>query len=162
VRAVNWMLPAHRRIRVLLGQPPITMSELIAHPHNQANRRVFNGYIDRHMAALVESEVLARGRRALMVAGTGHMLKGLHAPDDPRRPNVAATLELRHPGSVYSIDLLLIPPSPTDPALSQLLDTVTSWPQPSVAPLAGTSLGALTTPLDATNWVNGLGYRHAL
>lgn len=114
VRAVNWMLPTDKRLRA--GQPPVTMAELISHPRNRSQLTGFEDYIDRHVAAVVEREVLNKGRRAVMIAGDGHTLKGLRAPDDPRRPNVAAALEQRHPGSVYSIDLLLIPPAPTDPA----------------------------------------------
>jgi hypothetical protein len=159
VRAVNWMLPARQRIRVLLGQPPVTMQQLLAHPHDHAAITEFEDYVDRHIASVIERDVLARGRRALMIAGDGHMLKGLHAPDDGTRPNVATGLEARHPGSVYSIDLLLIPPAPTDPALAELLSTAQSWPVPSLLPLAGTALGALTKPLDSTGWVNTLGYR---
>jgi hypothetical protein len=111
------------------------------------------------MAALVERVVLARGRRALMIGGDGHMLKGLRAPDDPSHLNVPGALEARHPGSVYSVDLLLVPPAPADPALDHLLALARDWPTPSLLTLAATWLGALTRPLDATNWVNALGDR---
>jgi hypothetical protein len=159
VRSVNWMLPAERRIRVLLGQPPVTMADLLADPHDRARLTSFEGGIDRYMAGLVEREVLARGHRAMLIGGDGHMLKGLRAPDDPTHLNVAGALEANHPGSVYSVDLLLIPPAPSDPALDRLLALARDWPTPSLLPLSGTWLGALTTPLDTTNWVNALGDR---
>jgi hypothetical protein len=159
VRSINWMLPAERRIRVLLGQPPVTMADLLADPHDRARLTSFEGGIDRYMAEVVERDVLARGRRALLIGGDGHMLKGLRAPDDPTHLNAAGAIEARHPGSVYSVDLLLVPPTPADPALDRLLALTRDWPTPSLLTLSGTWLGALTTPLDATNWVNALGDR---
>jgi hypothetical protein len=156
VRAVNWTLPPQRRIRVLLGQPPVTMNTLLSGPPSKSEVTAFNGYVDRDMAAVVEREVLARGRRALLIGGSAHMLKGLKAAGDPSRPNAASTLELRHPGSVYSVDILLIPPDTTDKALVRLLATARRWPTPSLVPLKGTWLGALTGPLGASGWVNSL------
>ncbi len=73
VRAVNWTLPPERRIRVLLGDPPIDWSRITT----QAQVQAFLARRDTHMASLVEREVLAKGRRALIFYGSAHVT---HSP----------------------------------------------------------------------------------
>ncbi len=74
VRAVNWTLPAERRIRVLLGDPPIDWS----HITTQDQVDVFLAQRDAHMASVVKREVLAKKRRALICYGSGHVM---HSPE---------------------------------------------------------------------------------
>lgn len=59
VRAVNRMQPPKRRIRVLLGQAPITTSQVIAHAGNRAVIAAIDRPMGAHFAALIEREVLA-------------------------------------------------------------------------------------------------------
>ncbi|GAB3150988.1 ChaN family lipoprotein [Microbispora hainanensis] len=73
VRAVNWTLPPERRIRVLLGDPPIDWSRITT----QDQVDDFLDQRDAHMASVVEREVLAKGRRALICYGSGHVM---HSP----------------------------------------------------------------------------------
>ncbi|WP_221327535.1 hypothetical protein [Actinoplanes sp. L3-i22] len=71
VRAVNWPLPASRRIRVLLGDPPVDWSRV------RSRKEVEELDRDGHMASVIKREVLAKGRRALIFYGSNHVK---HAP----------------------------------------------------------------------------------
>ena len=159
VRAINWMQPPERRIRVLLGQDPVTMSQVIAHPTDRAVIAAINKPMDDHFAALVEREVLAKGRRALLIAGSGHLLKDLNNDGTPPQPNAAAQILRRHPGALFTLDLFVMPHVPAPPPgrnndsnLKKKLGVAAQqahrvavrfagWPRPSVAYLAGTWLG---------------------
>jgi hypothetical protein len=107
----------------------------------------------------VEREVLQKGRRALLIAGDGHLLRGLYAGHGTHTLNAATVLAQRHPGSLFVIDLLLLPPgAPADAAAQRLQATLAAWPRPALALLAGTWLGA-TTQSWANNWINGIANR---
>ena len=65
VRAVNQKLPATQRLRVLAGDPPINWNqskEEIAAVKEQNPR-------DKHFAAIVAKEVMAKNRKALLLIG---------------------------------------------------------------------------------------------
>ena len=156
VRAVNWMLPPARRIRVLLGDPPFD--------HRKVRSMADKDYVlsmiaqrDAHYAAVVEREVLRKGRRALLIAGSNHLLRGLHGNEGAQGLNAASRLVQRHPGALYVVDLLALPPGvPQDPLLQRAQAAVARWPRPVVAALAGTWLGA--TVQSAEPWVNAGAY----
>jgi hypothetical protein len=156
VRAVNWMLPPDRRIRVLLGDPPFD--------HRRVRGLADKGYVlsmiaqrDAHYAAVVEREVLRKRRRALLIAGSNHLLRGLQGNEGAQGMNVASRLEQRHPGALYVIDLLVLPPGAVqDPLLQRARAAVAEWPRPAVATLTGTWLGA--TSQSAEPWVNSGAY----
>ena len=97
MRARNQARPAEERVRVLLGDPPIRWEEV---QDAKAYRRFAER--DAHFAAVVESEVLARGRRALLVTGSTHL--ELHGPLDASLPHASpsagALLAQRHPGTL--------------------------------------------------------------
>ena len=70
VREANAAVPAERRIRVLLGDPPIDWE-------NIRSGRDFRKWVvrrDTYPADLVRREVLAHNRRALIVYANGHLL----------------------------------------------------------------------------------------
>lgn len=157
VRAVNLRLPPSRRIRVLLGQPPVTMDQVLAHPQDRHLSAAFVDPMDAHYAAVAEREVMQKRRRALLTAGGGHMLRGLHKDGDPRQLNAVSRLAQQHPGKIFVIDLLILPPGPhRDSAAQRVAATVARWPRPALAHLAGTWLGAVT---QSGNWVNSMAYR---
>ena len=63
----------------------------------------------------------------------------------------------RHPGALYVIDLLVLPPgTPQDPLLRRAQAAVAGWPRPAVATLAGTWLGATTQSVEP--WINSGAY----
>ncbi len=156
VRAVNWMLPPARRIRVLLGDPPFD--------HRKVRSAADKGYVlslqgqrDAHYAAVVEREVLQRDRRALLIAGSNHLLRGIRSGDNPQVLNAASLLVQRHPGALFVVDLLVLPPgSQQDPLIHRAQVNVAGWPRPAVASLAGTWLGATTQSVEP--WINSAAY----
>ena len=70
VREANAALPAERRIRVLLGDPPIDWE----HVRSGRDFRKWVVQRDTYPADLVRREVLAHNRRALIVYANGHLL----------------------------------------------------------------------------------------
>jgi hypothetical protein len=158
VRAVNWMRPAERRIRVLLGAPPMDVPNVHS-ASDQAFRRWWTTPVDDYYVGLVEREVLGKGRRALLIAGGGHVLRGLQRNDSPRHVNAATLLVRRHPGKLFVVDTIALPPGKQkDAAGRRLQATLAGWPRPALASLAGTWLGATTQRLDG-GWINNIADR---
>jgi hypothetical protein len=133
VRALNSGLPPERRMRVLLGDPPIdwaTAKSLADITVGGLSAR------DDVPVELIRREVLAKGRRALIVYGGMHLQRHDYARNYEPGFGIVEQLERDAPGSVFSIwtntiiDLKAAQPS------------VSSWPNPSLAILKGTSLGA--------------------
>jgi hypothetical protein len=74
VREINTSLPAGRRLRVLLGDPPIdwkgvrTFADILRQMRSVGDR-------DTYPAALIQREVLAKQRRALIIYGNQHLTR---------------------------------------------------------------------------------------
>jgi hypothetical protein len=96
VRRANQRRPASKPIRVVLGDPPIDWDRTqTAEDHLKiSNER------DRHFAAVVDREVLAKGRKALLLFGRFHALK-----QGSSRETVGSLLEQRHPGMQFVVIL---------------------------------------------------------
>lgn len=163
VRSVNESLPRKHRIRVVLGDVPIDWSQVrstadAAKVPSGDERETF-------YAGVVEREVLAKHRRALLVVGGNHLRRGIRTgpsdmdpPKDPNQPSAGTLLANRHPGSLY----VIVPVSAVSAAIQslprgipeRLMQTLTPWPVPSIASLANTWLGPQTMPdraLDPTS-----------
>jgi hypothetical protein len=157
VRAVNWMRTPGRRLRVLLGDPSFDHTKV----RGAADKDYVVGLVrqrDAHYARVVEREVLAKGRRALLLAGSGHLLRGIC--DNFNRPNAVTLLEKKHRGKLFVVDPLLLPPGSHRHGLLHRVQAATrDWARPSCALLAGTWLGALTE--SARPWINSMAYRAA-
>jgi hypothetical protein len=157
VRAVNWMRAPGRRLRVLLGDPPLDPARV----RGAGDKDYLLGLArqrDAHYAGVVEREVLARGRRALLFAGSGHLLRGIR--DNFKQPNAATLVEKQRPGKLFVADPLILPPGAAgDGLLRRVQASTADWGRPSCALLAGTWLGALTE--SSRPWVNGMAYRAA-
>jgi hypothetical protein len=155
VRAVNRARAPGRRLRVLLGDPPFDHSRV----RGAADKDYVQGMEkqrDAHYAAVVEREVLAKGRRALLIAGSGHLLRGIQ--DNFKQPNAVTRLEKKHPGKVFVGDLLLLPPGHhRDGLLHRVQVATTGWARPSFALLVGTWLGDLRE--SSRPWINSMAYR---
>ena len=86
---VNAALPAARRIRVVLGDTPIDYGRV----HGVADAdyvRTMENETDAHFAQVVETEVMAKGHRALLIAGvvtSGVDCTRTSAPDRTLRAN---------------------------------------------------------------------------
>lgn len=150
VRAVNAALPGDRQIRVLLGDPPIDWSKIAsAEDHHRACLTLEDR--DSCPAGIIAREVLAKGRRALVVYGGMHLLRksiywqvigGRDEPEwlpEPPLSSIVALLE-GHGARVFSI----WSPVDTDPA--ELQADVASWAVPSLALIRDTPLGVAGFP----------------
>lgn len=86
VRAINRTLPQSRRLRVLLGDPPIDWGAV----HTQEDWRNTPGDRSRHPADVLQRESLAKGRRALVIYGALHLMR-----HNMRGPNLIEWVEKR-------------------------------------------------------------------
>lgn len=121
---------ASRPLRIVLGDPPIEWASTQSHEdHLKISRER-----DRHFAAVVEREVLAKGRKALLLAGMFHALKR-GSPLD----TVGSLLEQRHPGSLFVAMLY----SGLGPHTAQVEAAVSRNPAPALVVLSRSWIGAL-------------------
>jgi hypothetical protein len=126
VRALNQTLPPDRRIRILLGDPPFDWAKV------QTVHDLYRGDRDKFVADLVIRESLARNRRALVVYGHMHYLRGVP---------VSIVSRLESAGhKVFSIATL-------GPGAVLGQSDVSSWPRPSLALLRGSLIGAAEVPI---------------
>ena len=146
VRAVNATLPKARQLRVLLGDPPIDWTQV----HDRADHYRWLSMRDSYPAALIQVEVLGKRRRALLVYGQLHFqrLNVMSNLDmqDWRMQTIVSLLERATPTRVFTI-------WNADDQLAAVQPDVASWRAPSLAILAGTTIGAA----DATVFVPSRG-----
>jgi hypothetical protein len=126
VRALNGALPPSRRVRVWLGDAPIEW-ETITSP---LQLRRWGMQKDAHSAGVVKREVLAKGRRALVIYGDGH-LQGRGFPER----SLTNVLE----SQPAAARVLTISSSFVD--LRKFQPDVSSWRPPVVAKIRGTVIG---------------------
>jgi hypothetical protein len=129
VRALNSGLPRERRLRVLLGDPPVDWAAV----HTISD---FPGRPDSFPRELIRREVLAKGRRALIIYGDMHLQRHDYAFNYEPSDGIVEVLERDAPGAVFSIWANTL----TD--LQEAQPSVSSWPKPSLTILRGTLLGA--------------------
>ena len=141
VRDVNAALPVERRLRVLLGDVPMDWYA----PQPGSPPRT-----DDFPASLIQREVMAKKRRALVVYGGMHLLRKsapFLPPKDPALPPVVAMLtsQLQNGSIVAQLDRfgarVFVVATSTDFDISTLQANVVAWPRPSLALIRGTPLG---------------------
>ena len=124
VRTVNATLPKEKKLRVLLGDPPIAWEFV----RNRSDLRRWNMQRDAHAFAVVKRDSLSKNRKALVIYGDGHFQgRGF-------KPNSLTNLIERAKVKMFTIstrygDLINLQPS------------VASWNAPAFAHLKGTVLG---------------------
>ncbi len=139
VRKVNAKLPKKRKLRVLLGDPPIDWDLIKTRDDLLEVRRK-----DTVPAGIIEREVIAKGRRALVIYGDMHsvrrntywMMEDKAAAEERfARPveTIVALLE-RSGVKVFSIRT-------STSNLAELQPDIATWTPPTLALLAGTPLG---------------------
>lgn len=125
VRRINATLPQARKLRVLACDPPIDWSK-VKGPQD------LTPFMDRdaNIAAVMENEVLAKHRKALMLFGWDHMLHtgGAVAIYEQRYPGVTFTI-VNHEGFAKDND--------------ELEQRMASWPVPALTAISGTWLADL-------------------
>lgn len=144
VRNLNAALPKNRQIRVLLGDPPIYWSRIDnAGKYSEACRALPDRR--RCPAEIIQREVLAKQRRALVVYGAMHFLR--HNPywqmkdqEEAERlfntpPDTIVSLLESRGAKVYSIW------STSNADLAPLQPDVSSWRAPSLTAIHDTILG---------------------
>jgi len=135
VRQVNASLPRQRQIRVLLGDPPIDWDRV----HSRDDYRALQLDRDGYPADVIRREVLANGRRALVIYGDLHFIRKNPRPTDDTNASarsIVTLLEDSAQAKVFSIRTIAYGFD-----LSTLQRDVASWPRPSLAMLNGTVLG---------------------
>lgn len=95
VRDANRELPRARRIRVLAGDSPIDWTKVATHQQWEAYQPN-----DLSFAEVINDQVLAHQRKALVIMGGSHVSK---SADASRDPNTTILVERRHPGTVYVV-----------------------------------------------------------
>jgi hypothetical protein len=148
VRAINRTLPLAQRIRVLLGDPPVDWSQIqftkLEDTHPWMEQR------DAHYTEVVETQVLAPGYHALLIAGLAHFVRDWAAEQQSPAPtNTVQRLERNHPGSVH----VIIPHLGFGAETSALEPDLADWPIPSLVSLRTTWLGELGAALHFANFV---------
>lgn len=135
VRTVNTTLPKERRVRVLLGDPPIDWSS----PTEKQDREKFMFMRDSYPAELIQRDILAKGRRALIVYGQGHL----------QRKQMLSNYDMSHPIAQTIVSLLESSGAKvftvwgnTRADLETLQPSIASWSQPSLTLVRGNVLGA--------------------
>jgi len=105
IRSVNLTLPPANRVKVWLGDPPINWPQV----RTKDDWQILENQRDSYPAALIEREVLAKGKKALVIYGSGHFGKypggmALSSPVVSQRSlNMRALLDNRHPGALFVI-----------------------------------------------------------
>jgi len=128
VRAVNWTLPPSKRIRVLLGDPPLDWSKVTSRSQIPLDQR------DTYPASVVEEHVLAKGRRALLCYGGPHLLH----TNDPA-PSIVSLIEQQTGVRTYTIVDLV----PLQGDRGGLATKLAGYPRGTVIPAARTWLGQI-------------------
>jgi hypothetical protein len=133
VRALNTSRPRAQQIRVLLGDPPIEWEHVVT----AADYRRWIEMRDWYPADLIQREVLAKKRRALLFYGQMHFQrKNIVANYESRgqAESIVSRLEEKWGARVFTIF--------TVPDVSALLPEAAEWRAPSLAIVRGTVLGA--------------------
>jgi hypothetical protein len=128
VRRLNQTLPADKRLRVVAGEPPTDWSEMRT---AEQMRMLLGGGRDESLTAVLDREVFAKGRKALVLYGTGHV----HHTGE----SGIAVYERTHP-AVFVIGLhadFATCPAALASRFVELEQRMRSWPVPSVARIRG-------------------------
>jgi len=135
IRSVNTALPAQQRIRVLLGDPPVDWYS----PTAKEDRGRFMAMRVSHPAQVVQKEVLARGRRALIVYGQMHLQRSQMATNYDMSNALAQTVVSLLAGQGVSVFTVW---GNARADLATLQPSIATWTRPSLTLVRGTVLGA--------------------
>jgi hypothetical protein len=131
VRSGNADRPRSERIRVLLADPPIDWARITSKTQvdDFLRRR------EQFMAHVIEREVLARGDRAVVIAGLAHVER---SATPPKAPDVTQLVDRAYPNAVWVVGIHMGFPKPA------WEDAISDWTMPSIAQLQGTWIGLLS------------------
>jgi uncharacterized iron-regulated protein len=163
VREVNLKVPESQRLRVLAGDPAIdwsTVRDRVAYDRIMVRR-------DESPASIVRNQVLAKGQKALLIYGAGHLF---------RNGGITKALQDSHPGQIFVVGVI----GGSNPMYEKFENALSSSKRPVLVPLRGTAFGSFNAnellggqlrvvkvlrprrPLDALADFLGLGTQDAL
>lgn len=143
VREVNMKLPKDRRIKVWLGEPAIDWTKV----RTAKDWQPLNAQRDRHPAQLVEREILAKGKKAMLIYGTWHL--GI----DPT--NLRQLVQQKNPKAFF---IVMPYPGFHEQACADRFEKTLNWAVPSlIAPFVSTpAAGRILQPgcnvFDPADW----------
>jgi len=139
VRALNSSLPRDRQLRVLLGDPPIDWNRVGSEADYGT---LVSDNRNRHPFALIQREVLAKKRRALIIYGDMHFVRqhALYNYDASFSLDSNSIVTLLERGTSRTKVFTIWTNTTAD--LEKVQTDVPSWPRPSLAVLRDTVLGA--------------------
>lgn len=134
VRDLNSRLPTERHLRVLLGDPPVDWETV----HTAEDAVKWAQRRESHGAAVIENEVLSKGRRALVIYGSAHLMRAnIRQNYDSGQYDWLVGILARDPRArILSIW------SDTTVDLAAFQPSVSAWSAPRFALLRATQLGA--------------------
>jgi len=144
VRKINKNNPSEKKVRVLLSQPAFDWSKI----NNRADFLKLRKTIDRDLSAvdIIKSEVLDKGRKALIIFGEMHFIrKHLNEPvkngarliDIPLEPvNSIVTMLEQEEINVFSVWTNI------SSDLNKIQKSINNWRKPSLSLLKNTALGS--------------------
>lgn len=135
VRDVNAALPPERKLRVLLGDVPIDWANV----RTFADIEKWEADRSSHTTGVIQREVLAKGRRALVLYGEMHAQRKDERFNYESADRIAARLERDGATKVFNIWPAM---GMGKPDLSTLQADVARWKVPSLATTRGTVFGA--------------------
>ena len=140
VRDVNATLPVERRLRVLLGDTPMDW---------YAPQRSGPPRTDDFPASVIQREVLAKKRRALVIYGGMHLIRKSAPFLPPKDPALAPLAAMSSSFKTVRLWLnsigvgarVFVVATSTDFDISTIQANVVEWRRPSLALIRGTPLG---------------------
>ena len=145
IRTVNRTLPKGKRIRILLGDPPIDWDEV----RTVEDIGPFLPFRDAFYAQVVRYEVIAKRRKALLISGTGHFQRRGGRPGQIENELL---MSLVQPYVILPGSNMVGGYEDTDPRFETL-------PAGSLIELKGTWLGEIAAPAprggSASTWAQG-------
>lgn len=97
LRRLNASLPTEKRVRVLAGDVPINWEAI--HDTDDLDKSPQDR--DAEIASIIETQVLSKHRKALLLFGTTHLLHGKRSPTVD--PSAVGIYEERYPGITWVI-----------------------------------------------------------
>lgn len=135
VRTINAGRRSDRKLRLIAGDPPIDW----VRTHRADDIPRTYGFRDIETLGVIEREVLAKGRRAIVIIGEEHVIRATDraldaAPRPLERLSLGEALHQRHPGAAFLVGTVVGEGSRLGRALRH-------WPNGSMARIRETPLG---------------------
>jgi hypothetical protein len=132
VRAVNQRLPRERRLRILLGDPPIDWDRV----RSREDVAPFVPFRGGFYAQVVRHEVIAKKRKALLIMGSGHFRRTAGHPNYIENELLMALVQ----------PYVILPGSNMVGGYDDLEPRFDQLPYPSLIEVKGNWLATLSTP----------------